>query len=257
MISEAKHLSDKTIDRQDVDRFNRLGAQWWDPEGPMRALHQFNPVRIAYLRELLGRHFSSNEDPLNWRSAHALKGLRLLDIGCGAGLLSEPLARLGAQMTAIDPAPRNIEIAKDHAVRSGLAIDYFCLTAEALASQGASFDSVLAMEVLEHVSDAEQFLRQASAMVRPGGLLVAATLNRTLKSFALAIVGAEYVLGWVPRGTHNWRQFHTPEELHNALRLAGLRLKTEIGVIYDPIAAKWRLSSDMDVNYMMAALRPH
>ncbi|HTV31674.1 MAG TPA: bifunctional 2-polyprenyl-6-hydroxyphenol methylase/3-demethylubiquinol 3-O-methyltransferase UbiG [Methylocella sp.] len=256
MISEAKRPSDKTIDGRDVDRFNRLGAQWWDPEGPMWALHQLNPVRVAYLREILGRHFSSRQEPRDWRSARPLVGLKLLDIGCGAGLLSEPLARLGAQMTAIDPAPRNIEVALNHSVKSGLAIDYRCLSAEALADSGALFDAVLTMEVIEHVSDVERFLHQAGKMVRPGGLLVAATLNRTLKSFALAIVAAEYVLGWVPPRTHKWRQFRTPEELHVALRHAGLRLMTQTGVVFDPIAAKWRLSRDMDVNYMMAALRP-
>ena len=187
---------------------------------------------------------------------NALQGLTILDIGCGAGILSEPLARLGARMTAIDPARRNIEVAKDHAAKTNLAIDYRCLTAEELAAEGAIFDVVLAMEVVEHVRDVGRFLIEAAAMVRPGGMLAAATLNRTLKSFAFAIVGAEYVLRWVPRGTHNWNQFVAPRELAKALRGAGLRIEDETGVVYDPLTGKWRLSHDMDINYIIAASRP-
>jgi 2-polyprenyl-6-hydroxyphenyl methylase / 3-demethylubiquinone-9 3-methyltransferase len=247
--------SDTTIDPEDIARFDRLGAQWWDPEGPMQALHKFNPVRVAYLRELLGRYFSDGGQPRNWRSARALDGLTILDVGCGAGILSEPLARLGARITAIDPANRNIEVAREHAAKAGLSIDYRCISAEALVAEGARFDVVLTMEVIEHVNDVENFLRLASVMVRPGGLLVAATLNRTLKSFAFAIVGAEYVLRWVPRGTHRWSQFVKPQELAKALRAAGLHIKNETGVVYDPVAGKWQLSHDMDINYIMAAIR--
>jgi 2-polyprenyl-6-hydroxyphenyl methylase/3-demethylubiquinone-9 3-methyltransferase len=254
-MSQQKHRSGTTIDPEDVARFDRLGAQWWDFDGPMQALHKFNPVRVAYLREHLGRHFSS-EGPRDWRSAKALEGLTILDIGCGAGILAEPLARLGARMTAIDPASRNIEVARDHAAKSGLAIEYRCASAETLVTEGAVFDVVLAMEVIEHVSDAENFLHQASTMVRPGGMLAAATLNRTLKSFAFAIIGAEYVLRWVPRGTHTWSQFVTPQELTKALRGAGLHIKDETGVVYDPLTGKWRLSHDMDINYIMTASRP-
>jgi len=254
--SQQKRRRDTTIDPEEVARFDQLGAQWWDFNGPMQALHKFNPVRVAYLREFLGRHFLSEVQPRDWRSETALQGLTILDIGCGAGILAEPLARLGARMTAIDPARRNIEVARDHAIKAGLAIDYRCTSAEALVAEGAIFDVVLAMEVIEHVSDVGKFLRQASVMVRPGGMLVAATLNRTLKSFAFAIVGAEYVLRWVPPGTHKWSQFVTPLELTKALRGAGLHIKDETGVVYDPIAAKWRLSHDMDVNYIMAAYRP-
>ena len=159
-------------------------------------------------------------------------------------------------MTAIDPASRNIEVARDHAAKSGLAIEYRCASTETLVTEGAVFDVVLAMEVIEHVSDAGNFLHQASAMVRPGGMLAAATLNRTLKSFAFAIVGAEYVLRWVPRGTHTWSQFVTPQELAKALRGAGLHIKDETGVVYDPLTGKWRLSHDMDINYVMTASRP-
>jgi len=256
MDSDEKLHSDTTIDPEEVARFDQLGAQWWDPDGPMRALHKLNPVRIAFLRELLGRHFSTEGQKRDWRSAQALAGLSILDIGCGAGLLSEPLARLGASMTAIDPSRRNIEVAKDHAAKARLSIHYHRLSIEALAREGTVFDAVLAMEVLEHVSDVGNFLRQASRMVRPGGMLAAATLNRTLKSFVFAIVGAEYVLRWVPRGTHDWNHFITPQELAKALRAAGLHIKNETGVVYDPVTGQWRLSHDMDINYMVAASRP-
>ena len=237
MASQEKLHCDATIDPEEVARFDRLGAQWWDPKGPMRALHKFNPVRVAYLRELLGKRFLLVGKPRDWRSPAALQGLTILDIGCGAGILSEPLARLGARMTAIDPARRNIEAAKDHAAKTNLAIDYRCVAAEELAAGGEVFDVVLAMEVVEHVRDVGLFLTEAAAMMRPGGMLAAATLNRTLKSFAVAIVGAEYFLHWLPRGTHNWSQFVTPQEIAKALRAAGLRFKDETGVVYDPLRA--------------------
>jgi 2-polyprenyl-6-hydroxyphenyl methylase / 3-demethylubiquinone-9 3-methyltransferase len=256
MASQETLHHDPTISPAEVDRFDRLGPQWWDPHGPMRALHKFNPVRVAYLRELLGRHFSLGGNPRDWRAPVALQGLSILDIGCGAGILSEPLARLGAVMTSIDPARRNIEIAKDHAAKANLAIDYRCISAEKLAAGSAVFDAVLAMEVIEHVRDVARLLDQAAKMVRPGGMFVAATLNRTLKSFVFAIVGAEYVLHWVPRGTHNWNHFVTPQELASGLRAAGLCIKHEIGVTYNPLTSNWQLSHDMGINYMMAAVRP-
>ncbi len=245
---------DPTVYPAEVDRFDRLGAQWWDPQGPMRALHKFNPVRVAYLRELLAGHFSTAANPRDWRAPAPLRGLKILDIGCGAGILSEPLARLGASMTSIDPARRNIEVAKEHAAKSNLAIDYRCISAEELPA-GSVFDAVLAMEVIEHVRDRARFLDRAALMVCPGGMLVAATLNRTLKSFAFAIVGAEYVLNWVPRGTHDWNHFVTPRELAKNLRAAGLRIKNETGVTYNPLTDTWQLSHDMAINYMMAAAR--
>jgi 2-polyprenyl-6-hydroxyphenyl methylase / 3-demethylubiquinone-9 3-methyltransferase len=237
-----------TIEPGEVERFSRLAGEWWDPRGKMAVLHRFNPVRLAYVRDAACRQFRRN-------AGHppCLEGLRILDIGCGGGLLCEPLARLGASVVGADPSPGNIEAARLHAAGGGLAIDYRATTAEALAAAGERFDVVLAMEVVEHVADVGLFVRSCAAMVSPGGLMIAATLNRTLKSFALAIVGAEYVLRWLPRGTHRWDKFVTPNELEAAMTKAGLRMSAETGVIYNPLTEEWRLSPDMDVNYMLAA----
>jgi len=240
-----------TIDAAEVARFDALARSWWDPKGPMAVLHKFNPVRLGFVRDLACARFG--RDP---RALDALQGLTLVDIGCGGGVLSEPLARLGAAVTGLDPAPTNIAVARAHAERSGLAIDYRGETIEALVSQGARFDIVLAMEVVEHVADVEAFVAACCAAVRPGGLLVMATLNRTLKSYALAIVGAEYVLRWLPRGTHDWNKFVTPEELGGAFARNGLELGEGVGVVYNPISYRWSASRDMDVNYMLAASRP-
>ena len=240
-----------TIDAAEVARFDALARSWWDPKGPMAVLHKFNPVRLGFVRDLACARFG--RDP---RALDALQGLTLVDIGCGGGVLSEPLARLGAAVTGLDPAPTNIAVARAHAERSGLAIDYRGETIEALVSQGARFDIVLAMEVVEHVADVEAFVAACCAAVRPGGLLVMATLNRTLKSYALAIVGAEYVLRWLPRGTHDWNKFVTPEELGGAIARNGLELGEGVGVVYNPISDRWSASRDMDVNYMLAASRP-
>ncbi|MDQ0304157.1 bifunctional 2-polyprenyl-6-hydroxyphenol methylase/3-demethylubiquinol 3-O-methyltransferase UbiG [Ancylobacter polymorphus] len=240
-----------TVDPREVERFAALAAEWWNPRGKMRVLHKFNPVRLAYLRETLTAHFG--RDP---RAIRPLEGLRLLDIGCGGGLLSEPLARMGADVTGIDPAERNVRIAALHAEESGVPVDYRATTAEALADDGERFDVVMAMEVVEHVADVDLFLARAAEMVKPGGLLVAATLNRTKRAFALAIVGAEYVLGWLPRGTHDWQRFVTPEELQAALEAGGLRVIEREGVVFNPLADEWRRSGDLSVNYMMVAERP-
>ena len=239
-----------SVDTAEVARFSRHAARWWDPKGPMAALHKFNPVRVGYIRDQAAARF--NRDP---KKLDCLKGLRMLDIGCGAGLLSEPLARLGAAMVGADPAEENIDAARAHAEESELSIDYRATTAEALVEAGERFDVVLAMEVVEHVVDVDEFVSTCVAMVKPGGLMIAATLNRTLKSFALAIVGAEYVLRWVPRGTHQWDKFVTPQELESAVERNGLRVIAERGVIYNPFADRWQLSSDMDVNYMLVATR--
>jgi 2-polyprenyl-6-hydroxyphenyl methylase / 3-demethylubiquinone-9 3-methyltransferase len=240
-----------TVDAADLARFERLGAQWWDLSGPMQALHKINPVRLGYLREQIAGHFTlPSSDP-----AAALAGLRILDIGCGGGILSEPLARLGASVTGIDPAPGNIAIAQSHAGKAGLVIDYRAVTAESLAASGEQFDVVLAMEVVEHVTNMPAFVKTAGALVRPGGLLGLSTINRTLKSFALAIVGAEYVLGWVAKGTHQWEKFVTPDELQEAVEAAGLRVRDETGMTYNPLRGVWALASDTGVNYFMTAVR--
>jgi 2-polyprenyl-6-hydroxyphenyl methylase / 3-demethylubiquinone-9 3-methyltransferase len=237
-----------TIDKDEVARFSRLSRQWWDARGPMAALHKLNPVRLGYIRDHTAAHF--DRDPARLDS---LKGLRILDIGCGGGILSEPLARLGAAVIGADPAESNIDAAQHHAAQAGLKIDYRCTTAEALNEAGEVFDVVLAMEVVEHVADFNLFVELAAAMVKPDGLLYVATLNRTMKSFALAIVGAEYILRWLPRGTHQWDKFITPEELEIAIEESGLQVVNESGVIYNLFADRWQLSTDMDVNYMVVA----
>ena len=240
-----------TLDAAEIERFSRLAADWWDPRGPMAPLHKFNPVRLGYIRDQAAMHFQRDPKQLD-----CLKDLRILDIGCGGGLLSEPLARIGAEVVGADPAANNIEVAKLHAAETGVGVDYRATTAEALADASERFDIVLAMEVIEHVTDVKLFVGRCAEMVRPGGLMITATLNRTLKAFALAIVGAEYVLRWLPRGTHQWDKFVTPEELESALQAGGLRRIGESGVIYNLLADKWQLSPDMDVNYMITAERP-
>jgi 2-polyprenyl-6-hydroxyphenyl methylase/3-demethylubiquinone-9 3-methyltransferase len=239
-----------SVDAAEVERFSRHAADWWDSRGPMAALHKFNPVRLGYIRDQAAVRFSRDPKKLD-----CLKGLRMLDIGCGGGILSEPLARLGAHMVGADPAEDNISVARAHAEGEGIAVDYRATTAEDLAEAGERFDAVLAMEVVEHVLDVPQFIATCAEMVKPGGLLLAATLNRTLKSFALAIVGAEYLLRWLPCGTHQWDKFVTPRELEGSIENTGLRVTGERGVIYNPFADRWQLSSDLDVNYMLVAAR--
>jgi 2-polyprenyl-6-hydroxyphenyl methylase/3-demethylubiquinone-9 3-methyltransferase len=237
-----------TIDEEEVARFSRMSSQWWDARGPMAALHKFNPVRLAYIRDRVAEHF--DRDP---KRLDSLAGLRILDIGCGGGILSEPLARLGASVVGADPSASNIAVAQHHAAQAALTVDYRSTTAEALAEAGESFDVVLAMEVVEHVADVGLFVDLAGAIVKPGGLLFVATLNRTMKSFALAIVGAEYILRWLPRGTHQWDKFVTPNELEIAIEQSGLQITDETGVMYNLLADRWQLTTDMDVNYMVVA----
>jgi 2-polyprenyl-6-hydroxyphenyl methylase/3-demethylubiquinone-9 3-methyltransferase len=221
----------------------------------MGALHKFNPVRVAWITDLLTREVAR---PVGspWDVAKPLEGFRVLDVGSGGGILSESLARLGATMVGVDPAPNNIAAAARHAEQGGLAIDYRCTTVETLARAGERFDAVLVMEVVEHVKDVQGFLRDAASMVKPGALLVGATINRTLKSYALAIVGAEYVLRWLPRGTHNWHQFVTPAEFTAAMTRNGLVALDEAGVTYNPLRDRWHLSRDLGCNYMVASQRP-
>ena len=247
--------SSPSIDAVDVARFERLGAEWWNPRGPMLALHAINPLRVGYLVDQTAAHLAGGFANASATPGKSLHGLHILDIGCGGGILCEPLARLGAHVTGIDPAPGNIGIAQAHAGRSNLVIDYRAQTAENLAESGTVFDIVLAMEVVEHVNDMPAFVATACSLVRPGGLLFASTLNRTLKSFALAIVGAEYILGWVAKGTHQWEKFVTPDELEAAIANAGLRVVDETGMTYNPLRAQWSLGDDTGVNYFMAAVR--
>jgi len=240
-----------TVDPGEIAKFARMASDWWDPEGGMKPLHALNPTRIAYIRDHLTAHFGLPGD-----GAEPLKGLRVLDVGCGGGLLAEPLARLGASVTGIDAAEETIKAAKAHAEVQGLAIDYRCTTAEALAAAGERFDAVLALEVVEHVAERDAFLRACGGVVRPGGLFVLSTINRTRRSFLLAKVAAEYILGWLPRGTHDWRHFVRPSEVAAGLRPAGLDVRAVTGVVYDPLTGGWRLSRDAGVNYMLVAAKP-
>jgi len=239
-----------TLDRDEVARFAKLAGEWWDANGPFKPLHRINPVRLTYIRDQLCRKFGRDK-----AAAASLAGLSVLDIGCGGGLVAEPLARLGAEVTGIDPAPENIETAKAHAEGARLDIIYRATTAEALAASGARFDAVLLLEVIEHVPDVPLFLKSVAPLVKPGGLMVLSTLNRTLKAYALAIIGAELILRWLPLGTHNWNRFVTPDELRGALRGAGLTPTDVTGMVYNPLADEWRLARDTDVNYFATATR--
>ena len=241
-----------SIDPDEVAKFTAMAAEWWDPKGKFRPLHKFNPVRLGFIRDTLEDHFG-----LSHGARKPFEGLRILDIGCGGGLVSEPMTRLGASVTAVDASEANIKTTMTHAKQSGLEIDFRAGTVEALIENGeAPFDVVLNLEVVEHVADPDQFLRDCASLVKPGGLMVVATLNRTAKAFALAIVGAEYVLGWLPRGTHEFEKFLRPEEIETPLRKSGLTVSPAQGVSFNPIADQWRLSSDTKVNYLMTAARP-
>ena len=239
-----------TIDDDEVRRFGALADEWWNPKGKFKPLHKFNPVRLRYIQEQVSEHF--NRDP---KASEPFAGLRFLDIGCGGGLLCEPMARLGAEVVGADAAATNIEVARIHAERSGLSdrIDYRCTTAEALAEAGETFDVVLNMEVVEHVADVSLYMASCCEMVRPGGLMFVATINRTVKARALAIFMAENVLRWLPKGTHQYEKLVKPEELHAALSRGGMDVLDETGVFYNVLADEWRQSRDMDVNYMMLA----
>lgn len=241
-----------TVDDAEIRNFSAMAAEWWAPRGKFRPLHALNPMRLGYIKQEVSARL--DRDPA---SARAFEGLRMLDIGCGGGLLSEPLARLGASVVGADASEVNIAVASAHAAENGVTVDYRATTAEALAAAGESFDVVLAMEIVEHVADIDLFVSACATMVRPGGLLVMSTLNRTLKSFALAIVGAEYVLRWLPPGTHQWSKFVRPDELAAAMRRTGLDVVDEMGVRYDPLTDRWSTDRrDTDVNYMMVARKP-
>ncbi len=237
-----------TIDSAELDKFSAMAAEWWDPTGKFKPLHKLNPVRLKYIREHSCDHFI-----LDAEARQPLTGLSLVDIGCGGGLLCEPMTRLGASVTGIDPGHENIAIAKNHSLAQGLDIDYQAISAEELLETGKTFDIVLNMEVVEHVADVPLFMSSCAKLVSAGGLLFSATLNRTMKSFALAIVGAEYILRWLPRGTHQWEKFVTPDELSKAITEGGLKVCGTQGVAFNPLSDQWHTTSDTDVNYMMLA----
>ncbi|MFD1344005.1 bifunctional 2-polyprenyl-6-hydroxyphenol methylase/3-demethylubiquinol 3-O-methyltransferase UbiG [Litorisediminicola beolgyonensis] len=245
-------MTDSSIDPAELAKFEAMASDWWDPEGSFRPLHRMNPIRLDYLTSQIAAEFDRD-----LAAPRALDGLSVLDIGCGGGLLCEPLARLGATVTGIDASGQSVPVARAHADLSGLEIDYRITTAEALAAEGARFDTVMAMEVIEHVADPQAFLADAARLVRPGGLFLCSTLNRTAKSFAAAIVGAEYVLRWLPRGTHDWSKFIAPADLARMMTAAGLDPVDEKGMVYNPLADRWSLSDrDLAVNYVVAALKP-
>jgi 2-polyprenyl-6-hydroxyphenyl methylase/3-demethylubiquinone-9 3-methyltransferase len=241
-----------SIDPDEVARFSEWAAEWWDPRGKFAPLHRFNPVRLGFIREQALARFG--RDP---KARRPFEGLTLLDIGCGGGLLAEPMARLGFAVTGVDASERNIGTAQAHAAEVGLAIDYRATTAEALLEAGARpFDVVLNMEVIEHVADPGAYLRDTARLIAPGGLMILATLNRTLKALALAKVGAEYVLRWVPAGTHDWRRFLRPDELRGFLAGEPYEVEGPFGVAFDPLTGRWSQSPDADVNYMMTVAAP-
>lgn len=237
-----------SLDPAEVEKFSRMAAEWWNPAGKFGVLHKFNPVRLDWIKEQVCARLAL--DPF---ARQPFAALRLLDIGCGGGLLCEPMARLGAGVVGVDPSDKNIRTASVHAVEMELAIDYRCATAEDLATAGEQFDIILNMEVIEHVADPAAFTATCMSMLKPGGLMFVATLNRTLKSFGLAIVGAEYVLGWLPKGTHQWEKFITPAELKEWIGANSGSTVAESGVTYHPLADEWRRSNDLSVNYMLVA----
>ncbi len=241
----------RSIDPAEVEKFSAIASEWWNPDGKFAPLHRFNPVRLRFIRDTAARHFARSSQNLR-----PFDGLNLLDIGCGGGLLSEPMARLGFSVTGADASEKNVQIARAHATASGVAVDYRSTSAEALAAAGESFDVVLNMEVVEHVADLKLYLDSCARLVRPGGIMFVATLNKTLKAFALAKIGAEYVLGWLPRGTHDWSRFIEPKKLGAMLQQAGLKVGAMQGMSFDPLAWDWRLSNDIDVNYIIVAERP-
>lgn len=240
-----------TIDPEEVERFSRIAAEWWDEKGKFAPLHRINPLRIDYIRRLAGEHFLRDTAQLA-----PFGGVSLVDIGCGGGLISEPMARMGFHVTGIDASEKNIAVASLHAQQSGVAVTYRAAAAETLASEGTLFDCVLALEIIEHVADLEAFYDAITALVKPGGLLVLSTINRTAKAYAMAIIGAEYVMRWLPRGTHSWQKFVRPSEMAHALTQRGMVVADTQGMVFDPLKWKFSLhSKDLDVNYLLVARR--
>lgn len=249
---QASRAFDRTVDAGEIAKFAAMAEEWWDPNGKFRPLHLFNPVRVEFLRDRIAGHFGRDV-----KGGRPLDGLRILDVGCGGGLLCEPMTRMGATVMGIDATERNTEIARIHAEAMDLDIDYRFTTASDLADAGDNFDVVLNMEVIEHVADRQAFLDDCARLVRPGGLMFLATLNRTPKAYMLAIVGAEYVLRWLPRGTHDWKRFVRPSEMAAWVRHAGMEMRDICGVVYDPLNGAWKLAPhDLDVNYIAVAEKP-
>ena len=251
MSHVAEDASLNTVDPAEVAKFEAMAAEWWDPAGKFKPLHMLNPCRLDYIVTQICAEFGRDRsDPTPFA------GLRLLDIGCGGGLLSEPMARLGAEVVGADAAARNIPVARLHAEQSGLTIDYRHTTAEAMAAAGERFDVVLNMEVVEHVADPQGFTTTCQELLKPGGLMICSTLNRTPKSFAMAIVGAEWVMRWLPKGTHEWSKFITPDELYGLIRNAGLDPVDRQGMVFNPLGWSWSLSPrDLSVNYVTASVK--
>ncbi|MBB3983784.1 2-polyprenyl-6-hydroxyphenyl methylase/3-demethylubiquinone-9 3-methyltransferase [Sagittula marina] len=241
-----------TVDAHEIAKFEAMAAEWWDPNGKFKPLHMMNPVRLDYITTQIAGEFDRD-----LTSQRPFEGLRILDIGCGGGLLCEPMARLGADIVGVDAAERNIPVAEAHARQSGLDIDYRFTTAEAMAAAGEQFDAVLNMEVVEHVADPLAYLTACRQLLKPGGLHLCSTINRNPKSFAMAIVGAEYVMRWLPKGTHEWSKFITPEELYDLMTRAGMTPVDRKGYVFNPVSWKWSISDrDLSVNYVTAALKP-
>lgn len=245
------HAQGRSVDVSEVERFSRLAADWWNPGGKFAPLHRFNPVRLDFIREQALRRFKRDA-----AARRPFEGLRLLDIGCGGGLLCEPMARLGFQVTGVDASERNIGAAKAHAASAALPINYLCSTVETLLEEESEpFDLILNMEVIEHVADPSGFLRDSARLIAPEGLMIMATLNRTAKAMALAVIGAEHILRWLPAGTHDWRKFVRPEEIRGWLAGESVEVEGPFGVSFSPLSGRWSRSGDAAVNYMMTVTR--
>ena len=240
-----------TVDPAEVAKFEAMAAEWWNPNGKFKPLHMLNPCRLDYITSQIASEFDRDI-----AAPMPFAGLRILDIGCGGGLLSEPMARLGAEVVGADPAPRNIPVARLHAEQSGLLIDYRLTTAEELAAAGEQFDVVLNMEVVEHVPDPQRFLTACQTLLKPGGLMICSTLNRNAKSFGMAIIGAEWVMRWLPKGTHDWAKFITPDELYALINRAGMTPVDRKGMVFNPVSWSWSLSArDLSCNYVKTSRR--
>ena len=251
-MNTATQQATQTVDAAEIAKFEAMAAEWWDPNGKFKPLHMLNPCRLEYITSQIAAEFGRD-----LKTNKPFTGLRILDIGCGGGLLAEPMARLGADVVGADAAERNIPVARVHAAQSGLTIDYRHTTAEAMAAAGERFDAVLNMEVVEHVADPQGYLTACQELLKPGGLMICSTINRNPKSYLMAIVGAEHVMRWLPKGTHEWSKFITPDELYDLIRKAGLTPVDRKGFVFNPVGWSWRLSDrDLSVNYVTASTKP-